>query len=116
VRRPSGMMLGGAGFLALLLGGALWTGMLGHHTTTAELDALFRERIPVGSSSRRVESFLDSVHVYHTAYLPQEREIYASWDRTWIGLVGEGWIEARFFFDEQRRMTRYELHEGTTYL
>jgi hypothetical protein len=114
--RPSVATLSTVGLLlALVLGGAAWMGLFRHHTTPAELDALFRERIPIGSSNARVEMFLNSAGVDH-AYLPRERTTNALWSRTWIGLVGEGAIQARFYFDEKQRLVDYQLSEVSTYL
>ena len=110
------LAVGCAGFLTVLLGAAMWLGLLRHHVTPAELDTLFRERIPMGSSSARVEAFLDTAGVEHGNYESGDRDIYATWRRTWVSLVGEGGIQVRFLFDERRRLTGYELQEFSTYL
>ena len=53
------------GTLGVLLGLAGWLGYTLNPTTTSELDALFREQIPIGSSENRVAAFLDSRGVEH---------------------------------------------------
>jgi hypothetical protein len=110
------LTVAGVGLLTAVVAASMFLGLFRHHVTPAELDTLFRTRIPVGSSSQRVEEFLDSVGVRHGAYLPREREIYATWDKTWIGLVGQGAIQVRFLFDDARRLTEYELTEAPVYL
>lgn len=100
----------------IVLGAAAGLGMFKHRTSTAELDAVLRARIPIGTSSHRVEAFLDSVGVDHGEYLPTERVILATWRRTSIGVVGETAIQARFFFDDKQRLIGYKLDEVNTYM
>lgn len=98
----------------IAMGTAAGLGMLRHRTTTAELDALFRARIPIGTSSHGVEAFLESAGVDHGEYLSSRRQILATWRRTSIGLVSEKAIQARFFFDEKQHLINYKLEEVST--
>lgn len=111
---PRGTWIGVASALTIL-GGVVLIGRLGHNTTPNELDALLRERIPVGSNHQRVEAFLDSVGVEHVN-LDQKRRINATWRRTWVGLVGEKSIGVRFYFDDEGLLVRYELEETGSYM
>jgi hypothetical protein len=95
--------------LAILVGAAAWLGK--PRTTPAEIHALIGEETPIGSTPQRVVAFLDSARIERSPYHTHDRSIYALWRRTSVRLLSESSIQVRFFFDEENRLSRYEVEE-----
>jgi hypothetical protein len=91
---------------------ALCTSPFWNRTTVPEIDTVLRKHIRNGTTTERVIAVLDSLHVEHGDFRPDERAVYAVWRRTYVSVVTEGAIEGRFFFDDRRRLVRYELEES----
>lgn len=98
--------------LTIMVGAAAWLGK--PRTTSADIHALLRKETPIGSTTQRVVAFLDSARVEHSAYIPKERAVFAVWRRTSVGLVSHLSIEVRFFFNEEHRLSVYEVEEVAT--
>jgi hypothetical protein len=81
-------------------------------TTIADVDKLLRSQLPVGSPHARVSAVLDSLEVEHSGY--EKQEMVAIWRRTSVRLFDESAIQARFYFDVQGSLLRYELEEQIT--
>jgi hypothetical protein len=101
--------------IALCLAGVLltlfaWAGCF-RYQTAAGIDRMLRSHIRTGASVEQVQAVLDSLDIDHGPYEPSHHLIQATWSRAWVGLVSEADIVGMFYFDESRRLTRYEVEE-----
>ena len=83
-------------------------------TTEARIDALLRERIPIGTTHGRVVQVLDSLGIEHSHYDPDDRQLRAIWRRTSRSLFEESSIRVLFYFDANGALAKYELKRHTT--
>ena len=82
--------------------------------TVTQVDSLLRAHIPTGASHEHVITVLDSLHVEHSPFNPQDRYVLAMWRKTARSMFEDRSIQARFLFDGYGRLLKYELKELST--
>jgi hypothetical protein len=85
-----------------------WHGV--HRVAPDKLDALIHQKLPPGTDETGVITFLNLQHIAHTDYDPQRKTIQAGVNKSSIGLL-TGRIHIDFWFDENGKLSRYDLVE-----
>lgn len=81
--------------------------------TAAKMDALAKQKVPIGSSQAAVIGFLEAERIEHS-FVKSENKIYAIKRDTCIGILIECSIDMVFEFNERGILVSTIVKEGLT--
>jgi len=86
-----------------------------HSNLRQRVQAQLNEELPCGSTPQRALQVLDSAHVEHSEYLPEEgRIITANFGESYRLLLVSSSVYVTFYFDENNLLTRTKVEEIAT--
>jgi hypothetical protein len=81
-----------------------------HRVNPKHVEMTIAHGLALGASEDTVLHFLDSQHIPHSRYYPEFKRIYASIDRSSVGMM-KGHINIEFNFDSEGKLVSYKVRE-----